>query len=304
MKTLTNTFRYFLVMVFFTCNVLAQKDLTAPSYPVSDFTQEQEELTETKPPVIDFIYLTAPMVEIPNKMLMPNMGINVAASFGLTLYPWKSLPLGFNLNTSFGGYSRTTETKKFYFDDFSTPTVLDIKYYSRMNKILFGIKLINYKSSTFFKPYITAQIGYAYMRSRIYIPDPDDEDDCAPIENRIVHKSRGLVYGGELGFELNLTSKHLRKEKGYKGQGIHFFASTSILKGFDNIEYINIKHMKDKTHGPIIHSHHHNENKKDKDIIVDFINISSNTVHHHKVAELYRTPLQFRGISAGLVMRF
>ena len=142
------------------------------------------------------------------------------------------------------------------------------------------------------------------MRSRIFIPDPLDVDQCAPIENRVVHKFNGLVYGGEAGVEVNLL-----KKRSQFGEGIFLTLSASMLRSFRDVEYINADYLQDEMPAPATGngSHQHGQSTPNTrgsyDFNAQFINVSSNEVHYHKVAELYRTPLHFVGLNAGLVVR-
>jgi hypothetical protein len=274
----------------------------------SGFSQLSERSSAFELPFM-FFPISAMSVDMPNRNLMPGMNTLTSVAGSFTYYPNKYSPLGIELRGSSGRYAFGKETRTFTFDETSF-TDLEIQYKSRVNKLMLGLKYVNVTSSNLVKPYGAVHAGYAFMRSRIYIPDPNDIDDCAPIENRLVHKFNGLVYGAEAGLEVNLI-KCFTNEVPETGEGLFFFLSGSILKSFRDVEYINVDYLQDEITGPAPapahHHHHHNQHGKNagktEDYTASFINVSSNELHHHKIAELYRTPLQFIGINFGIIWR-
>jgi hypothetical protein len=58
------------------------------------------------------------------------------------------------------------------------------------------------------------------------------------------------------------------------------------------MEYVNVKYMENEVHDPtVVHD--------DRDINATFINVGSNDLHEHKIAELYHTPMNMWGFSIG-----
>lgn len=249
-----------------------------------------------------FIPMNVLSIDIPNKNIMPRMSSNVSFGGSYAVFPFKVLPVGIELRGSLGAYALGKENMKFTFDT-TNITELEVQYNSNMNKTMLGLKFVDLESNNLVKPFATVYAGYAFMRSRIYIPDPQDETDCEPLENKIVHKFKGFVYGAEAGVEFNLSK--IRINNGYKGKGLFLYTSFGLLRSNSNFEYINIKHRVDELNGPLpsqpVHQHHSQESPGE--FSATFINLSSNQYHTHKVAELYKTSINMWNISFGLIYR-
>lgn len=84
----------------------------------------------------------------------------------------------------------------------------DVNYTSTMNKLTSGLVYAP-MNGAFVTPYISAQAGFLWYRTKFYINDPYDSDFCRPEENRNVKMSFALAGNVESGVKVRL-----RKEKG------------------------------------------------------------------------------------------
>ncbi len=231
--------------------------------------------------------------DIPFKADMPYMSTNVG--FGLSGgYSFaSSTPFYLEFKSSWGSYSSTTLSQTYSFSN-GTQTNVNVDYRSSMHKYLLGTKWMIGNSYKTIRGYVTPQVGLANFRSRIVIADPQDEDDCQALERRTTQKFAGFVYGGELGAEIAMEHifKKIQQENTHK-----IILSLNYLAGFKHFEYVNIRYMMDEVHG----EHTMND---DRDINAQFINVSTNAIHEHKIAELYHSPLRFWGFNIGYVVKF
>ncbi len=237
--------------------------------------------------------------DIPIKSQMPKMGVNYGLGMYVAYKPINRIPVFLELKGNLGMYDYRTSTETFIFDDNST-TVTDVSFKSSMHKLQFGTKIYVTNFYSRMRGYVTPQIGYNFMRSRIRVADPLDEDDCQPLENRIAHKSGGLTYGAEIGFELDVI--RLIKIDGFTNSRL--FMSLSYLGSFNKVDYINTKYMNENVHGVYEGGHQHHEVSADRDVTLEFINVSNNSLHEHKIAEVYKTPLRYFNINLGYVWYF
>ncbi len=238
-------------------------------------------------------------VDIPVKSTMPYMGTNVGIGLSAAAKPVPTLPVYLELKGSIGSYYSRTLSQTYVFMDGSSTTT-DVRFSSSMNKVLFGPKVVIGSEYRGFRMFLTPQIGYAFMRSRIYIEDPTDPDGCKALERRKTQRFSGMVYGGELGAELSLD----RLFSGVHPENRHrVFFALSYLRGVAPFEYVNVKYMKDEPHGMEMDGMN-DPNDDRTDIDATFINVSSQNTHEHKVAELYRTPLEFVGFKIGYILSF
>ncbi len=147
-------------------------------------------------------------------------------------------------------------------------------------------------------PYFLAKGGYACFFSNVLVEDPEDGSSCRPLdhENIISDNTMWLAYGGGVQIDLSAICK---KEK--QGKVIFDFAVSKISGG--ELDYINTKHIKDHIHtdptapqpspGPV----------KSEPLTVRFVNVSTQTIHEHQVAEVYNSPLEMLDLRLGVLFR-
>jgi|TARA_R110000737_G_scaffold134970_2_gene166171 hypothetical protein len=237
-------------------------------------------------------------VDIPMKHEMPKAGVAGGLGMNIAVQPVARIPIAFELKGNIGRYSDKTLEQTYLFSD-GSQTVTDVNYTSNFHKVLIGTRFSTGNQASAFRVHATPQIGYGFMNSRIRISDPQDVDDCKPLEKRITQRFNGAVYGGEIGLDMQFgklfgstsTDRHNR-----------FIFSVNFLRSFNNFEYVNIRYMQDEPHGVALDGHPITD--EERDINATFVNVSSNNLHEHKIAELYKTPLSFIGFQIGYVYNF
>lgn len=231
--------------------------------------------------------------DFPNRNIMPKMGVVKNLGFGVGIRPVASIPVYLEAKGTLGFYSYKVIPQTYVFGN-GDQTKVNVNYNSNMHKILFGTKIQignQYRLMNFF---VTPQIGGAFLNSRIYIEDPSTQNgECKALESSHPHRSNVGVYGGEIGTQINLS------RNGNSNHRLNL--SANFLAGFRQVEYINVKYMKDEPHpateSPMTH-------EDGRDVTATFINVTTNATHDHKIAELYKTPLQMWGFSIGYVFTF
>jgi hypothetical protein len=235
--------------------------------------------------------------DFPNRNIMPKMGVVKSIAAAGAYRPIDRFPLLLEVKGSLGMYSHQIIPQTYIFGN-GDQTTVNVNYNSSMHKILFGTKFQignEYRMVNFF---VTPQIGGAFLNSRIYIEDPNTQaGECKALESSHPHRSKAGVYGGEIGAQINLS--HFRSG-GFKHR---INVSVNYLGGFKPVEYINVKYMKDETHG-VAGSDPMNHDNSGRDLTATFINVTTNATHDHKIAELYQTPLQMWGFQIGYVILF
>ena len=239
-------------------------------------------------------------IDIPVKSEMPKA--STAGGLGLSAYfaPESRLPVAFELKGNVGTYSNRTLQQTYEFMD-GSQTRTDVTYSSNFHKVMLGSRFYTRYAIDGMEIYLTPQIGFGSMRSRIYIADPQDEDDCKPLENTIAQRDNGFIYGLEAGLDLQLN-KLLRKAKIEDNHRIFF--SANYLSSFQTFDYINIRYMENEVHGMAHNMPTDGLDEQGRDINTQFVNLGSNNLHEHKIAELYTSPLKYIGIQVGYVYRF
>jgi hypothetical protein len=231
----------------------------------------------------------------PIKSVMPGMSGSIGTGLNYSYRPFLRIPLHVELKSSSGLYAYRTLNQTFQFSNGST-TQTNVDYKSALRKTLVGVKLYSHNEYRMIRGFITPQIGIAGMKTKIRIADPQDVDDCRPLENKTTKGDFGVIYGGEIGLEL--AANTFLKKAGSEGN-MRFYISASYINSFKQFDYVNIKHMKNG-------GNQMDMDMKDdsRDLNTTFINVSSNSLHEHKIAELYQTNLNMIGINCGIIFNF
>jgi hypothetical protein len=188
---------------------------------------------------------------------------------------WAGVQLGL------GGYAYKTERQTYRFRDGST-TVTDVNFSSN---VFNGHGVIGFdltKSSSAVVPYITAKGGISNFYTRIFIEDPHDVDGCRPIENRNMFKDATFSYGAGLGARLD-------GKKFFKSRSDNWAIDVSVnyLTG-GTLDYLNVRHL--QSTAPV---------SDGKEFTVKFVNVTTNEIHEHKVAQVYTSKLQQVDVRVG-----
>jgi hypothetical protein len=231
---------------------------------------------------------------------MPKMSTNFGGGLQFAYKPIPHFPMMLELKAGLGNFSRQRLSQTYIFTDNSSTTV-DVDYSSAMNRAMLGAKFHIGHEFRAVRGFITPQIGSAVMRSRIVINDPQDTDDCKALESKTTQRYSGFVYGGEAGVEVSME----RLFRGVQTENKHrLYASVNFMKSFAQFEYVNVKYMEDHDHAAMEPGSGGQTTGDGRDINTTFVNVSTNSLHEHKIAELYRTNLQFWGFSIGYVFNF
>ena len=132
-------------------------------------------------------------------------------------------------------------------------------------------------------PYITAKAGISNFFTRVYIEDPHDPDGCRPLENKNLFGD--VTFSGGAGIGARLDG-----EKMFKSRRNNWAIDISVnyLTG-GTLDYLNVRHL-------------HNDvptTDVKKEFLVKFVNVSTNEIHEHRVAEVYTSKLKQLDIRVG-----
>jgi len=244
-------------------------------------------------------YLT---LDVPNHQIMPKMSSNFGIGFQTAYRPIERIPVFLEFKASTGLYSSRTLQQTYVFDPTSSTTT-DVTYASHMNRLNLGTKIYLVHDYRTIRPFVTPQIGYAFMKSKIVVADPADEDDCKPLERKTTQRYSGFTYGAEAGVEISMNKlfKNVVTENTHR-----LYLSVTFMNSFNRFEYVNVKYMQDHDHAAMMGGGAVSAGTDggDRDVNGSFINVSTNQIHEHKIAELYRTNLQFWGVNIGYTFNF
>jgi hypothetical protein len=200
----------------------------------------------------------------------------------------KNLSVGLELGCGIYAYEKIDQT--FYFDA-NTATVVPVNYSSTvLNANLQARYQFLDEKRHLIVPYINAKAGSYNFFSNISIEDPSDPDGCHPLDKKKLINDNTLYWGAGIGFQINpsIFSKHK------KNGPVLFDLSINTIRGGD-LDYINTKHLKDEQDFT---------QEGGKPMLVKFINVSTQDIHEHKVAQVYNSKLSILEIKAGIMLKF
>jgi hypothetical protein len=133
--------------------------------------------------------------------------------------------------------------------------------------------------------------GYQSLgtRVRINVYDENDRDDCKPLENEVTFRKGSMVWGYGAGLIMKLgTKSHCNP---MNGASINL--SVSRIHG-NRIDYVNVKQLEQ----PAATQPTTDDSKP---LTMRFVNINTNHIHNHTVAQLHNSALQQLQVKLGLL---
>jgi hypothetical protein len=186
-----------------------------------------------------------------------------------------------------GVYAITNQEQLYQFSNGST-TEAKVNFTSNIFNahVIGGADFNREKNIT---PYITAKGGLSNFYTRVYIPDPNDQGSCKPLENKNVYKD--VTWSAGVGAGLRIAGNEIFKKSHSRNWWVDF--STNYLTG-GSVNYLNVKHMME---------HNDNTSFDPKGYNVTFVNLTTNEIHQHEVAEVYTSPINQLDIKLGILFR-
>jgi hypothetical protein len=253
---------------------------------------------------ITFIYLsvsaqfkiaTSYSLSIPQGKMGDNIGLLHSLN-GTFLYPLphtgKRLIVGAELGI--GDYASVSKKQDLHFPDGSGINT-NVNYSSSVfNSSL--LTRFNFLKDKQWSPYVNIKGGYAQFFSSVTVDDPTDPSSCRALERKNLLRDHTffVAYGGGLQFDLSCFSKRARP-------GRHQIDITVNIVSGGKVNYINTKHiqsdMQTDPNNPMPST------GKSQPLNIRFINISTQTIHEHQVAELFNSPLRMLDIKIGMIFQ-
>jgi len=197
----------------------------------------------------------------------------------------KQLSLGFELGV--GSYASKRIDQTFQFDN-NTASVVPVNYSSNTFNVNLQGKLNLLKDKNFILPYISLKGGLYNFFSTIYIDDPNDASGCHALEQKTLINDKTFYWSAGAGVQLDPA--HFAKNK---SKGIVLIDLGANLINGGTLDYINTKHLADAQTA---------NDPEGKPLQVKFINVSSQQIHEHTVAQVYTSPLRMVEFRAGVVV--
>jgi hypothetical protein len=229
---------------------------------------------------VNYVY-TTPLGSMQHTI---KQGNGVVLDFGM-ITPSKRFVIGAELQYTIYGYDDSMQ--QYDLDDGTTALMEVTVNNSFVNLMAVGRYYLITEGN--FQPYLAAKGGYSHYSTDLNIYDPDEFDNCAPVESEILQKDGTFVASLTGGIKADLSSVFKRMPSGW----FYVDFNTSITQG-GTVKYMNTDAPEHNSHTPV-----------DTDAVTaEFVNTQTQVVHSHHVGTLYSSPVQLLDFKLGVSFRF
>src|SRR6185503_10615566 len=211
------------------------------------------------------------------------------------LYTPKIFCQRFSVGTEmgFGNYAYVTKEQDLRFRD-GSGIKTDVIYTSNVAKAALVLRG-NLAAKGKVIPYLEAKAGTASFFSNVYVEDPEDESSCKPLESKNIINDNTFYTGYGGGVQLDGT---VFDKKATPGKFMIDIGINKVQGG--SLNYINTKNIQTRIHTD---PNAPPEPGKGEALNVQFINIATQTIHEHQVAELFNSKLRMIDIRIGVLFK-
>lgn len=208
------------------------------------------------------------------------MKSNINATHSLTISGLYQLPsakqLSLGLEFGLGTYAQKNMEQTFTFSN-GSQTVTNVNYSSNMWQAaaLLRYDLLKRSSIT---PYISTKLGYNRLYANIRIDDPRDADGCHPLDRKSLLGDGTITASAGLGVKLDMAAFSRSWDRGQGWFDLNFHYTTG-----GTVSYINTRKLSSATTA---------SSEGAQPLNLQFINVNTQNIHQHQVAEVFTSPLR------------
>lgn len=199
--------------------------------------------------------------------------------------------LSWGMEIGFGQYSLFTKEQDIRFPDGSGINT-KVTYSSNVAHAGILTRFHLFKEAKV-NPYLAGKLGYANFFSTVAVADPENDDDCKPLDKKTPIHDHSFFASYGAGLQIDISSKN-------KPKNAWIDISISQLHG-TALNYINVKDIKNH-----IHNDPNNPappSDKSAPLNIRFVNVATQTIHEHQLAEVYTSPLRLLEMKIGVRWR-
>jgi hypothetical protein len=192
----------------------------------------------------------------------------------------------FGIDLAYAQYGRDKSQQEYTMDDGTvapmdiivTNSFADFMVYSRLYLATKGAV----------RPFLVGKLGYTKFSTALDIYDPDDKDQCEPVENDVLYKDGTIkgVIGAGAKFDIGKIFNILKPNMFYVDCSINYGEGGSV-------RYMNADAP---PHQPAPNDAVH--------VTADFINTQTQIVHKHHVGYLYENPVRMTELRFAIHFNF
>lgn len=208
---------------------------------------------------------------------------NIKNANGITLDFYltpKEKRYSFGFETSFNGYGHDKSRQTYTLDDGSTAPMDIIVNNNFYNVLLAGRYFLGAGK---IQPFITGKMGYSFFHTKLSVYDPDDMDNCEPVDADVLNKDGSIIFSAGAGLRLDLLPKK-----------IPGLLSLNISANYSAGGKVNYMNVDAPTHSHVAHT---------SDVYVKFINTQTQVTHEHHVGNVYSSSIELLDFRLGAFVR-
>jgi hypothetical protein len=203
----------------------------------------------------------------------------------------KLTKLSWGIEAGFGQYASFTKDQDIRFPDGSGINT-KVSYSSNIATAGILTRFSLFKEAKV-NPYLTGKLGYANFFSKVIVADPEDDDACKPLDKKTPIHDHSFFAAYGAGLQIDISSK---KKPGNAWIDI----SLNQIHG-TQLSYINVKdiknHIDNDPNDPVPPS------DKSVPLSIRFVNVATQTIHEHQLAQVYTSPLRLIEMKIGVRWR-
>lgn len=199
-------------------------------------------------------------------------------------YRFREIPFSLGLQVNFSTYGYDKSRQVYSFDDGSTAET-DVMVYNNFTNFQLTSRYFFFTQKSMLQPYIQAKMGLSRFYTNLTIDDPEDVDDCVPLEQDILQRDLTFVgtIGAGLQWDLSSVFKKTRKDFFYLDASVNYNTG-------GRVNYMNVDKPVPQENGQEVYGR--------------FINTQTQVVHEHHVGYVYSSMLRMIDFRVGMVFRF
>lgn len=225
------------------------------------------------------------------KNIQPLHSINAKFAY---ILPGHLKRVSLGIETGFGIYAFETKEQDLRFPD-GSGIKTRVNYSSNAVTANLQARVSLYEKAKI-NPYINGKTGLASFFSNVTVEDPEDASSCEPLDRKNIISDNTMYFAYGAGVAIDLAVFCKKQRPGIASLDI---ALNRVSGG--KLDYINTKHIKDyMVTDPTAPQP---APGKPEPLNIQFVNVSTQAIHTHQVAEVYNSPLRMFEIRVGIICR-
>jgi hypothetical protein len=159
------------------------------------------------------------------------------------------------------------------------------------------------KFSNVLFPYVESRLGWNFFRTNLFIADPEDTDNCAPLEQEVLQRDNNWSAYAGAGVDIKIA-KFCSLCNSNPNTGVFVNFSFGYMVG-GTVNYMNVNGS-DMMTGPHSGTHHQDSegNVVKSPYYAPFINTQTQVVHEHHIGYVYTSAVRMMQIKMGISFKF